>query len=122
MKLIDIKNLIDAELDAAVARCEGFTPTIEGDEVWLYPMESTMPLSYTPSSTCSGNRVICQQFHPSRSWVDGGSIMDNINIDFNWIDERCTAHIWIDGSSISCSGPTMLIAAMRCYVAACHAI
>lgn len=121
MKFIDIKNLIDAELDAEVARCEGFTPTIEGDEVWLYPTESTMPVSYSPPSTGSGGRVICQQFHPSREWVDGGSIMDNINIDFSWNDDCCTATINIDGSPVSCSGPTMLIAAMRCYVAACHA-
>lgn len=123
-----MKELIGVELDAAVARCEGFNPTIEGDEVWLYPRESTMPLTYNPHATHSTN-VICQQFHPSREWADGGPIIEREGLgvsQYNNIPDRlknrwqCVKYqrgMILGNSQPVCEfGPTLLIAAMRCYI------
>jgi hypothetical protein len=112
------EDLIGVELDAAVARALGYTPTIEGDEVWLYPSESTMPESFDPEST-AGRIFICEQFMPSRNWSEGGPIVERELIDVSWTGHPTkptwTAKIYPDQGQGE--GPTPLIAAMRAFVA-----
>lgn len=114
--MTEVDELIGAELDAAVARIEGYNPTIEGDEVWLYPRESTMPPSYE-SPTSIAHRfynVICQQFHPSREWVDGGPIIKRERISLHAFKSCWQANI---GTLVTDADPDQpLVAAMRCYV------
>jgi hypothetical protein len=130
-----VAELEGALLDAAVAMAEGYTPKIEGDEVWLYPAESTaMPPTYSPSDTSWGHRMICQQFHPSREWHEGGPIIERERIGivaFTGYDGRDTTPQWhayyevfghyidepLPGYKPHAIGPTPLVAAMRCYVA-----
>ena len=125
---IAVASLEGAQLDAAVARCEGYTPAIEGDEVWLYPSESTaMPETFSPFRTASGRRVICQQFQPSRCWDEGGPIIERERIttehEGSDVADEQGRTVWTAGRDDAFSlehgwsfGPTPLIAAMRFFV------
>jgi len=60
-----------------------------------------------------------EDFHPSTDWAQGGPIIEREKLSFR--EERPGLHfgyIW-DGAvhRLYASGPTPLIAAMRCYVA-----
>lgn len=57
----------------------------------------------------------------STDWSQGGPIIERegVAIRKSFTDERneWTSHIWTDNKTVFESGPTPLIAAMRCYVA-----
>ena len=111
-------ELTGAALDWAVAKCEGYECQFD-DEVsgpWLISQEGYLndekPLS---SMRCSTN------------WAQGGPIIEREEIclkrqlpcyvGYEWNAWIWTKHLPKGGSSAGGSGPTPLIAAMRCYVA-----
>jgi hypothetical protein len=91
-------ELTGQQLDQAVVECEGH---VEKSTCWL-----AMPVLY---AVWNGN------YKPSTNWSQGGPIIEREKISVqpngdHWIAFDCG---WlIDGT-----GPTPLIAAMRCYVA-----
>ena len=104
-------EMTDAALDWAVAKCEGY---IDDPESWMYQAKST-DLKRTT-------------YHPSINWAQGGPIIEREKIDriatnvsggftaskkiVELLDDDNFNVRWVHGS-----GPTPLIAAMRCYVA-----
>lgn len=58
-------------------------------------------------------------WNPSTNWSLGGPIIERerIRIDCPWSDGPFEATCKIDGVTSWVTGPTILIAAMRCYVA-----
>jgi hypothetical protein len=105
---VKISELCGAQLDYAVAKCEGLSDS------------AYMPLHNEGFSIVLADGVI---FTPSRDWHQGGPIIECIG-GFElkiWLEStpetQCEAHIHnYDGDWIA-FGPTPLIAAMRCYVA-----
>lgn len=93
-------ELTGAALDWAVAKCEG---KCEGDFAWYYDRRDT--------------------FKYSTNWAQGGPIIEREEIELTRGTENSngwTATIDLyegDAMRESCTGPTPLIAAMRCYVA-----
>ena len=88
-------ELTGVALDWAVARCEGVKIRIlERQIVWP------------------------EDYEPSTDWALGGPIVEREGITLaspNPIDANWCAMLW--GAQAKQSGPTPLIAAMRCYVA-----
>ena len=56
-------------------------------------------------------------FSPSRDWGHGGPIIEREEIRLRPDKGWSAAKYWPDGRSEWLSGPTLLTAAMRCYVA-----
>jgi len=59
-----------------------------------------------------------QSYLPSTDWSQGGPIIERVRIELRYDD--ITREIWAqpwDQDEYQQSGPTYLIAAMRCYVA-----
>lgn len=104
---VNTKELIGVALDYAVALAEGY-PNISG----IHPQGRTKIISG-------------QYFSPSTDWAHGGPIIARMSISdgFN-LEERPEtlplAQTYYDqmsgGYRYHASGPTPLIAAMRCYV------
>lgn len=102
-------NLTGPALDWAVAKCEG--RGIEFDDPrdpWLTRDGiSDQPLhSYTPST----------------DWSQGGPIIEREGMLIEFHGDHWSATMWWDdgdsANEVKQKGPTPLIAAMRCYVAA----
>lgn len=100
---IKTSELIGWSLDYAVAATQGCVAEIrEGRYLFI---------DKKPYRRCDG---------PSINWSKGGPIIEREKIEL--IPERsdtalwCAA-MWVDNSDLSATGPTPLIAAMRCYVA-----
>lgn len=129
---IKTRELIGPALDWAVARCEGLPLRLDpmsyrseapeaaqsGWWVWFAQPES-MIVGYKPSRQADH-----RGYSPSTSWAQGGPIIERESITLRV--NACVAGHWaafIDFGSSNCnvrarqSGPTPLIAAMRCYVA-----
>ncbi len=90
---IKTSELTGAALDWAVAECEGRD---------------------FPSAD-----AFCGIFTPSTDWAQGGPIIDRERISHR-VDTRGGRSVaFLDGGSVTgrMTGPTPLIAAMRCYVA-----
>jgi hypothetical protein len=94
-------ELEGAALDWAVAKCEGMLEVIHdttSEELWYYDREAGSD----------------KHFWPTTDWSQGGPIIEReqialyLNGDDGWTGE--------DGWKRA-TGPTPLIAAMRCYVA-----
>ena len=118
--LVKTSELSGAQLDYAVAKCEGMTD-YEFPLVWLY---------YKDSEGDGDN-----QWHYSSNWSHGGPLIEQEQIRWN-IHEKIGMYAWISDlfhdpmSSNICdvhgqfyplpkgfaTGPTPLIAAMRCLV------
>lgn len=96
-KTIKTSELTGSALDWAVAKCEGID--LFETEGWIYG---------------DGIRAV---FRPSTNWVQSGPIIEAKKIDMFWDEgnERWDASMH-KGRHVE-SGPTLLIAAMRCYVA-----
>lgn len=100
-------KLQGAALDWAVAKCEGF---IDDCNTWLH--EATV------------QEVADGHFKPSTNWEQGGPIIERegVSMRFSLRDAR-GAWYSVMGKNLFLSpdfegsGPTPLIAAMRCYVA-----
>lgn len=95
------------------------TSELTGDALDWAVWQIEKEINYTPEQT--------QHMHPwpfSEKWEDGGPIIERERIGFEhrgsptgWI----ARHPWKTqdekGTNLRCSGPTPLIAAMRCFVA-----
>jgi hypothetical protein len=94
-------DLIGPALDWAVAICEGHI---------IHAIPALPPYAFLVNNSIP--------FRPSRNWGDGGPIIEREKIDIEHI-----AYLGADpwGAMIDTrneqTGPTPLIAAMRCYVA-----
>ncbi len=95
---IKTSELIGAALDWAVAKCEGYQSAIEKHE------------------------YLVTDFPYSTDWAQGGPIGERekiwVKYPYNEVGEIEAFHVrsgW--PSSFSASGPTELVAKMRCYVA-----
>ena len=100
---IKTQDLIGAALDWAVAKCEGF-------EVAFTTNEEVMIL----------REGVTDYFDPHRNWGWGGPIVERMLKDGLLVYALPETSRWIasvDKPSRFFHGPTLLIAAMRCYVA-----
>lgn len=102
MKAIE---LIGEPLEWAAATCEGFTLTTDGISMLLERGKElrllgphSSPLSYSPST----------------NWAQGGPIVES---EIEELQRESNGKFWAATSTHSASGPTPLVAAMRCYVA-----
>ena len=96
-------ELTGAALDWAVAKCEGVT---EGkDSAWYYDSRDA--------------------YNYSTDWAQGGAIIEREHIEWQWLPAPDKAHQYgarkpsLGGlnRTFCMDGPTVLVAAMRCYVA-----
>jgi hypothetical protein len=96
------ENLQGAALDWAVAKCEGVSVEYVDDGI----------------TRCLLMRAGAR-FSPSTNWAQGGPIIEREFICMSAPRHPSTAPWWAISDSAGCkvSGPTPLIAAMRCYVA-----
>ena len=96
-------ELTDEALDWAVAKCEGRVP----NTLWY-------------GDDYDGNQIP-KAYRPSTDWAQGGLIIErgNIGLVCQQPDstQRCAYYTMPDGEIFYYYGPTLLIAAMRCYVA-----
>jgi len=118
--LMKTSELIGAQLDWAVAKCEGIVGIksrnnlpvirIESGRVWV----ARHPNAWRFSDY--------SQYNPSTDWAQGGPIIEREGISVSCENRTWSAyfrdHLFDeDGSEHWRDGPTPLIAAMRCYVA-----
>ena len=114
-------DLHGALLDAAVAKAEGLLFAMFGERCAVY-------------RTATRNPKFTETFWPSRSWEQGGPIIERERIAIWFLEQdsynRPYPHPWhagfytgIDETNVCIcadheqTGPTLLIAAMRAYVA-----
>lgn len=109
------QDLIGAQLDWAVAKCEGYECEF-GDEVsgpWLVPQEGYLHDEKPLAS-----------FRPSTDWNLAGPIIDreahNLFKHNGGTEWCCACNVPRDGYTaiVTADGPTPLIAAMRCFCCA----
>lgn len=104
---IKTRELNDAALDWAVAKCEGYTATIKPTEVaYVHP---------------NGGWHHNGNWHPATHWAQGGPIIEREEIgSFHYIHgfHGPTWSASIGSGGFQQDGPTLLIAAMRCYCCA----
>ncbi len=101
---IKTSKLTDAALDWAVAKCENVEPDENNKPIWFGDGDERV--EYTPST----------------NWAQGGPIIEREGIS---IVQQGDASEWVasvynynEGDwHLHTTGPTPLIAAMRCYVA-----
>lgn len=89
-------ELTDAALDWATAKAVGFC------------LMETEGYEYSDE----GGRKV---YRPSTNWAQGGPIVEREKISVDWDHNEWNASIY--GQPCYYSGPTPLVAAMRCYVA-----
>jgi hypothetical protein len=99
---VKVSELQGAALDWAVAKCE------VGDEFLFNPDP------YTPDE--NGQPAY---FTPSTNWAQGGPIIERegISVAMDDVEPWCGFIEDDETNTLLFSGPTPLIAAMRCYVA-----
>jgi hypothetical protein len=95
-------ELSGAALDWAVARCEGIE--LEHGHYNRLLVDGRM----------SKGQSMLVMYLPSTDWAQGGPIIEREMIELEWSGSEWWARMWADEDF---SGPTPLIAAMRCYVA-----
>jgi hypothetical protein len=99
-------ELTGAALDWAVAKCEGKNGILHDDGI------TRCIVIAAPSGVYKG------VWRPSINWAQGGPIIDGENISLHPVDDIegwSARKVWGDKGDYT--GPTPLIAAMRCYVA-----
>lgn len=114
-------ELTGAVLDWAVAKCEGAlhplgNVVIEGKSLWI--AVDGVARHYMEEDV---------EYNPSTDWAQGGAILEReeicikrelpCSVGYEWNAWVWTKHIAKGGSNAGGSGPTPLIAAMRCHVA-----
>lgn len=123
---IKTQDLTDATLDWAVAKSEGRKITYDGIAYWVDDPAGCAPIG--ESWTAAGRRC---GYSPSTDGAQGVPIIDREAICIEPLKEGdgwcatagCTPHdflMWDQPYSSDAAygeGPTLLIAAMRCYVA-----
>jgi hypothetical protein len=121
---IQTSELSDAALDWAVAKCQGYFSTAGQDpEYWASAHGAD---HFVRMRDADGHGV--HWTHGSTDWSEGGPIIEREEIRItpdgrnDWTNRPPiswgAAKYWSDGRSDWWFGPTPLIAAMRCYVAA----
>ena len=112
-------DLIGPALDWAVAKCEGYTLTSDGISLLLNRGNELRILGANCSSLA---------YTPSTDWSQGGPIIERerITLDFYCSPNESRAALgyaeyddegeYVEGSDHEQTGPTPLIAAMRCFV------
>lgn len=104
MKTIKVSEASDAVLDWMVAKCEG------------------VAVRYQPGFLTYSEIQVCAdwddalEYTPSTDWAQGGPIIERERIDLDAYKTDWEASMRGDAFVVS-SGPTPLIAAMRCLVA-----
>jgi len=136
MKTIRTNELTGAALDWAVAKCENFDTrnnyrvwvTLENEQVefdccaddWEHAYEQAQE-AYPDGKIAATDEL--SKYTPSTDWAQGGPIIERERISTAYepsmiYDDTCR---WKAISAISDNehfyGPTLMIAAMRCYVA-----
>lgn len=102
-------ELIGAQLDWAVAKCEGAT-NFRYDTVATYWM------------TLNGKDIAlskgwAQSFTPATNWAQGGPIIEREKIELR-VNVEGEGQLWMaDTWNHSIEAPTPLVASMRCFVA-----
>ena len=108
MKKVKTAELTGAALDWAVAKCEMLrTPyivTVDGFHIARNELDT-----WKPHGLC--------KYLPSSLWAQGGPIIEREGISWH-CGNKSSWHAYVYGGSENTTGPTPLIAAMRCYVAA----
>lgn len=116
MKRVKTADLIGAALDWAVAKANGWVD---------YPKDSIEHGAYwhkEPDRAPFGRRLLKELYTPSTEWAQGGPIIEReggtlwSTVADGW---RCKAKYDYtnDREGLTTSGPTSLIAAMRCFAA-----
>lgn len=115
MKTIKVSEATDPALDWLVAKCEGYAPVFTRHYV-------TPAHAEDPKKVCIPAQSWVQPFEPSTNRAQGGPIMDREKIGYCWSSNGYWHAHQFDAedefnSAFYQTGPTPLIAAMRCYVA-----
>ena len=109
MKTIKTAELTGPKLDWAVAECEKV-------RTYVRPCEHTMTgLCILDADLVDMETDDAQELRYSRDWAQGGPILERERIAIDYDHDVWNAAKYGLGWYIS--GPTPLIAAMRCYVA-----
>ena len=103
-------ELSGAALDYAVALCEGFGP-----DTYMRNIDIRRNVEGKVSALLVPIDRAYITWLPSQHWAQGGPIMERENICIRGIQGGF--HAWYHQRPPKTHGPTMLIAAMRCYVA-----
>lgn len=107
-------KLIGAALDWAVAKCEGHETEISNGGWVVFDTHQDNP---PPTNDYDDSRY--QRYSPSTDWAQGGPIIEREGVAISAHldgDEWIAEDYWRE---VTQTGPTPLIAAMRCYVASC---
>jgi hypothetical protein len=105
---VKTSDLIGPALDWAVAQCEGF-PTRNHDENYIMADVGGMWDYFSPSTDwAQGGPIIERELIRTIPWMEG----TNVDSAKCWWAGKYIA----SGDSFGFTGPTPLIAAMRCYV------
>jgi hypothetical protein len=101
----DVSTLEGTDLDAAVAKALGWKKWDAFPDCWL---------------TGDDRSPSFQRFHPSTDWSQCGPIIEREKIAIRYeYDEGWGATVYLpNGDTVDYLGPTPLVAAMRCFVAA----
>jgi hypothetical protein len=108
---IKVSEAKEKTLDYLVSLCEGAT-NLRYDTVATWWVD----LNGEPKALSSGWGK-SQSWHPSTNWSQGGPIIDKDEIDTVKVGVKQWRGRIEGGNPVSGYGPTILIAAMRCYVA-----
>lgn len=114
-------DLTGAALDWAVAKCEGVSVQIR----MVGPVTKETPVVYRTAVGSNGRVYADSSYRPSQDWETGGPIIEREEIDLkvSVVAYRVHENEWEAGAVFQdlefhyYTGPTPLIAAMRCYVA-----
>lgn len=106
MKKIKVSNATVVALDWLVAKCEGI-PVARHSTGAIYLID-------TPWKDKSRVKWLAE-YSPSKHWAQGGPIIEREHLEFDFREDT-QDYACFDGYRAA-TGPTHLIAAMRCYVA-----
>lgn len=113
---IKTSELTGAALDWAVAKCEDMGTHLRN------LMEASQEDSNCRVLACCLHEETLYEWGPSTNWIQGGPIIEREGIDLYWMqhgtpDFKASWQARKVNVGQMFSGPTPLIAAMRCYVA-----
>ena len=118
---IKVKDLINIQLDWAVAKCQNIKVSVrfckKENEPYKYVWFQTQ--EYSPST----NDLVWEIYSPSKTWAQAGPIIEQEKITFDYDFYGQSLSLWtarkyaFDGTLLWAeSGDSPLIAAMRCFV------
>jgi hypothetical protein len=110
---VRVSELQGAELDWAVAKCEGVSVEVSNGGWWVFDSHAF------PKFSDDYNESKWQAFHPSIHWAQGGPIIERERIDVMWCGDRWCVYTMTPDKELQLQteGATPLLAAMRGYVA-----